>query len=82
MCIRKNGYTTTTEVPIPGVPIDWIPLDLKVIIPAYGLVHTPLLVTYHLHNKSHQLVELDISLHGNKEFLFAGYKQVLFTEHN
>lgn len=77
--LRLNGHLTTTEVSITGLPIDWIPLDLKLNLPAYGLVRTPLLITYHLHNRSTQLIQLDVSMEASDAFMFAGYKQARNT---
>lgn len=57
--------------------MDWVPLDLKINLPAFGLVRTPLLTTYELHNKSSQLIQLDVSMDASEAFMFAGYKQVI-----
>lgn len=72
---RLDGFATTTEVPIVGLLIEWIPLDLKLNLPAFGLVRTPLLITYHLHNRSSQLIQLDVGIEASEAFMFAGYKQ-------
>lgn len=60
-----------------GLLVDWVPLDVKIKLPAYGLVRTPLLTTYELYNRSSQLIQLDVSLDASEAFMFAGYKQVM-----
>lgn len=65
-------------MPISGLLVDWVPLDLKINLPAFGLVRTPLLTTYEFHNRSTQLIQLDVSIEASEAFMFAGYKQVLF----
>nr|XP_022918044.1 trafficking protein particle complex subunit 11 [Onthophagus taurus] len=72
---RLNGFSTTTEITLSGLPIEWMPLDMKLTLPEHGLVRTPLLVLYHFINKSHQLIQLDLSMEGNDVFMYAGYKQ-------
>lgn len=59
-----------------GLLVDWVPLDLKINLPAFGLVRTPLLTTYEVYNKSSQLIQLDVSMDASEAFMFAGYKQV------
>lgn len=63
-----------------GYFCDWIPLDLKLTVPAHGFVRTPLLVTYHLYNRSHHLLQLDVAMEGSEAFMYAGYKQVFITQ--
>ncbi|XP_017779460.1 PREDICTED: trafficking protein particle complex subunit 11 [Nicrophorus vespilloides] len=76
---RANGESTITKIPINGLIVDFIPLDLSVSLPAYGLVRTPLLVEYQLKNKSHHLIQLDVSVEGSEAFMFAGHKQFQTT---
>lgn len=59
-----------------GLIVEWVPLDIKITLPAFGLVRTPLLTTYELYNRSSQLIQLDISVDASEAFMFAGYKQV------
>lgn len=59
-----------------GHTCQWIPLELKMIVPAHGFVRTPLLINYHLFNRSRQLIQLDIAMEGSEAFMYAGYKQV------
>ncbi|XP_025834501.1 trafficking protein particle complex subunit 11 isoform X2 [Agrilus planipennis] len=73
---RENGLSATSQLMIPGFEIEWIPLDIKLDLPAFGLLHTPLLVTYTLYNRSHQLLQLEVTVEGGDAFMFAGYKQI------
>lgn len=73
---RVDGEQTVTTVPITGLTVDWIPLNLRVVLPAHGLVRTPVLIKYHVHNKSHQLIQLDVMMETAEAFMFAGYRQV------
>lgn len=66
---------TITKIPLIGLKVDWIPLQIKATLPAYGFQRTPILVQYHLTNKSHHLIQLEVSMEGNDMFMFAGYKQ-------
>lgn len=59
-----------------GLPCDYIPLGIQLSLPAYGLVRTPLLVSYHFQNRSSHLMQLDLSMDASETFMFAGYKQV------
>ncbi|KRT86775.1 hypothetical protein AMK59_2592 [Oryctes borbonicus] len=76
---RLSGFSAKTEVPLQGLVVDWIPLDIKITLPEHGFVRTPLLVQYHFLNKSHQLIQLDLNMEGSEAFMFAGYKQVEVT---
>lgn len=73
---RIGGESTVTKVPIVGLPVDSVPLSLRVSLPAHGLVRTPMVIKYHLHNKSHQLIQLDVVMETSEAFMFAGYRQV------
>lgn len=73
---RINGETSFSKFPIVGLPVDWVPLNLRVSLPAHGLVRTPLIIKYHIHNKSHQLIQLDVVMDKSEAFMYAGYKQV------
>ncbi|RZC34292.1 trafficking protein particle complex subunit 11 [Asbolus verrucosus] len=72
---RENGLSTTSQLTIIGYPSEWIPLELKMCVPAHGLVRTPLLINYHLYNRSHQLLQLDVAMEASEAFMYAGYKQ-------
>lgn len=72
---RLNGLSTTTETILTGLPIEWVPLDMKLSLPEHGFVRTPLLVQYHFINKSHQLLQLDLNIEMSEGFMYAGSKQ-------
>ncbi|XP_018566802.2 trafficking protein particle complex subunit 11-like, partial [Anoplophora glabripennis] len=72
---RKDGHSTTTQITICGLPCLWNPLGLKTISPAHGFVRTPMILYYHLQNRSQQLIQLEVSMEGSEAFMFAGYKQ-------
>ncbi|EFA10428.2 Trafficking protein particle complex subunit 11-like Protein [Tribolium castaneum] len=72
---RENGLSTTSQLTIIGHTCHWIPLELKMSVPAHGFVRTPLLIDYHLHNRSRQLLQLDVAMEGSEAFMYAGYKQ-------
>lgn len=77
LLFRLNSDTDSVLTTlVPSLPVDYIPLFLKINLPAYGLVRTPLLVSYEFHNRSHQLVQLDVTMEASEAFMFAGYKQV------
>ncbi|KAJ8917803.1 hypothetical protein NQ315_010709 [Exocentrus adspersus] len=72
---RENGHSTTTQITISGLPCESIPLGLKMIAPAHGFVRTPMVLSYHLQNRSQQLIQLDVFMEASEAFMFAGYKQ-------
>ncbi|KAF5298216.1 hypothetical protein FQA39_LY02640 [Lamprigera yunnana] len=76
---RPDGKSTTTCIPINGLTADWIPIDLELPLPAYGLVRTPLLVSYRFFNRSHHLIQLEMNMEASEAFMFAGYKQSQIT---
>ena len=73
---RSDGHSTITKQIITGLSVEWIPLNLKITLPEYGLVRTPLLVQYHFYNKSQHLIQMDVNMDGSEAFMYAGYKQV------
>lgn len=72
---RKNGTKASTVVPLHGHHCDWIPLNLKVTIPAHGFVRTPVFIKYQLINQSSHLVQLDVGMEASEAFMFSGYRQ-------
>lgn len=74
-CFRLNGPATTSRTQLAGPPIDWIPLELRLNVPSHGLVRTPMLIEYHLFNKSSCLVQIDVNIESGEAFMFAGFKQ-------
>lgn len=72
---RLNGPATTSRTQLAGPPIDWIPLELRLNVPSHGLVRTPMLIEYHLFNKSSCLVQIDVNIESGEAFMFAGFKQ-------
>lgn len=75
---KREGvnYTTTSQTTVLGLKCDSIPLDIKIHTPAHGFVRTPLIVTYHLMNKSQQILQLDVGMEASEAFMFSGYRQV------
>uniref|UniRef100_A0A1Y1MLA7 Trafficking protein particle complex subunit 11 n=1 Tax=Photinus pyralis TaxID=7054 RepID=A0A1Y1MLA7_PHOPY len=73
---RENGETAVTQIKIKGLSIEWIPLNLELPLPAYGLVRTPLLVNYKFYNRSQHLLQLDMNMEASEAFMYAGYKQL------
>lgn len=69
--------SATSQLTVVGYACEWIPLELKMTAPAHGLVRTPLLINYHLYNRSQQLLQLDVAMEASEAFMYAGYKQVL-----
>ncbi|CAH0554376.1 unnamed protein product [Brassicogethes aeneus] len=73
---RENGKEgAISHTSIFGLPCEWIPLGIKLVAPAHGLVRTPMIITYELQNRSQQLIELDVAMEATEAFMFAGYKQ-------
>ncbi|VEN53813.1 unnamed protein product [Callosobruchus maculatus] len=76
---RENGITTTTEVAIQGLPCYFMPIGLKLAAPAHGFVRTPMLLKYHLENRSRHLIQLDVVMQATEAFMFSGYKQFVVS---
>lgn len=75
---RENGISTTSEVTVLGLPCEYIPISLSMTAPAHGFVRTPMLLKYHIHNKTTNLIQLDVLMEAREAFMFSGYKQVYF----
>lgn len=67
---------SNTKIPIKGLPVDEVPLRVECQLPAHGYVRTPMFVTFEIHNRSLQLMQLDMNMDASEAFMFAGYKQV------
>lgn len=73
---RENGNVTVSQMIITGLSVDWLPLDVQLPLPAFGLVRTPQLVSYKFYNRSQQLIQLEMNMEASEAFMFAGYKQL------
>lgn len=67
---------SSTQIPISGLPSEYIPLDVSLTLPAHGFVRTPLLVTYNFYNRSQHLIQLELNMEASEAFMSAGYKQL------
>lgn len=76
---RENGVSTITQMAVKGLPCEYIPLGLKTTLPPHGLVRTPMVLSYHLVNRSQELINLEVSMEGSEAFMFSGYKQVMIS---
>nr|XP_023021888.1 trafficking protein particle complex subunit 11 [Leptinotarsa decemlineata] len=72
---RQNGHSTVTALPIAGLICDWIPIGLKMVAPSYGFLRTPMILSYHVQNRSQELVHLELAMEASEAFMFSGYKQ-------
>jgi hypothetical protein len=61
---------------MPTVRVESAPLYVEMNLPAHGWVRTPMAVSYHIHNYTTQLLELELSMEASDAFMFAGHKQV------
>ncbi|XP_056633401.1 trafficking protein particle complex subunit 11 [Diorhabda sublineata] len=73
---RENGYSTCTSLAVIGLSCDWLPIGLRMYAPSYGFVRTPMVLEYHIENRSQELIQLDSSMEASDPFMFSGYKQV------
>lgn len=74
---RENGNSTVSEIVVAGLSVGWSPLAIDLPLTEYGLVRTPLLITYKFSNRSQQLIQLEMNMEGSDAFMFAGYRQVV-----
>lgn len=73
---REAGTPASTQIALPGLPAEYVPLDVTLPLPAHGFVRTPLLVTYSFYNRSQHLLQLELTMGASEAFMFAGYKQL------
>ncbi|XP_046390361.1 trafficking protein particle complex subunit 11 [Ischnura elegans] len=66
---------TETSVPLPRVRVDWTPLLIEAELPAHGWTRTAMPVLYRIHNCTHGLLRLQLSMEANDAFMFAGHIQ-------
>lgn len=67
---------TSSSVTMPTVRVESAPLYVEMNLPAHGWVRTPMAVSYHIHNYTTRLLELELSMEASDAFMFAGHKQV------
>lgn len=67
---------TSSSVTLPTVRVETTPLYVEMNLPAHGWVRTPMAVSYHIHNYTTYLLELELSMEASDAFMFAGHKQV------
>lgn len=72
--------TVCTEVQLPQIKVDKLPLLVNVDISSPGWVRTPLSLKLTLQNNSEELMYFDISIEHNEvdAFMFSGCKQVYY----
>ncbi|CAH2008186.1 unnamed protein product [Acanthoscelides obtectus] len=56
-----------------------MPIGLKLSAPAHGFVRTPMLLRYHVQNRSQHLIQLDVVMQATEAFMFSGYKQFVVS---
>lgn len=61
---------------MPTIRVESAPLYVAMNLPAHGWVRTPMAVSYHIHNYTCRLLELELSMEASDAFMFAGHKQV------
>ncbi|XP_021915999.1 trafficking protein particle complex subunit 11 isoform X2 [Zootermopsis nevadensis] len=72
----SNGLVTSSSVTMPTVRVESAPLYVEMILPAHGWVRTPMAVSYHIHNYTTRLLQLELSMEASDAFMFAGHKQL------
>ncbi|PNF36899.1 Trafficking protein particle complex subunit 11 [Cryptotermes secundus] len=72
----SKGLVTSSSVTMPTIHVESAPLYVQMNLPAHGWVRTPMAVSYHIHNYTSRLLELELSMEASDEFMFAGHKQL------
>ncbi|XP_069669154.1 trafficking protein particle complex subunit 11 [Periplaneta americana] len=72
----SKGFVTSSSVTMPTVRVESAPLYVEMNLPAHGWVRTPMAVSYHIHNHTTRLLELELSMEASDAFMFAGHKQL------
>ncbi|KAJ9597775.1 hypothetical protein L9F63_011383 [Diploptera punctata] len=72
----SSVLVTSSSVTMPTVRVEGTPLYVEMFQPAHGWVRTPMAVSYHIHNHTTRLLELELSMEASDAFMFAGHKQL------
>lgn len=72
----SKGQVTSSSVTMPTIHVESSPLYVGMNLPAHGWVRTPMAVSYHIHNYTSRLLELELSMEASDAFMFAGHKQL------
>ena len=65
-----------TTLPLPEVSIQPLPLVIETDIPAFGVVRSPLLITFTISNQTGIVQTIEASVQASEAFMFSGHKQV------
>ena len=74
--LGQELMVTSSTVTLPTLRVENAPIYVEMILPAHGWVRTPMAVSYHIHNHTSRLIDLDLSMEASDAFMFAGHKQV------
>ena len=72
----QEDMVTSSTVTLPTLRVENAPIYVEMILPAHGWVRTPMAVSYHIHNHTARLIEVELSMEASDAFMFAGHKQL------
>jgi trafficking protein particle complex subunit 11 len=68
---------TSSSITLPALlKVDPAPLFVELELPAHGWVGSPMAAWFKIHNRTCQLLEVELNLQASDAFMFAGQKQV------
>ncbi|XP_072035114.1 trafficking protein particle complex subunit 11-like [Amphiura filiformis] len=80
---RRKAFASSlplvkTILPLPEVTLQEVPMSIDTNIPAFGLVRSPLPVTFTIHNRTGIVQTVEANVEPSEAFMFSGHKQVFF----
>jgi trafficking protein particle complex subunit 11 len=74
---------TSSSITLPALlKVDPAPLFVELELPAHGWVGSPMAAWFKIHNRTSQLLEVELNLQASDAFMFAGQKQVIDLSEN
>lgn len=76
-----SNMITSSSITLPALlKVDPAPLFVELELPAHGWVGSPMAAWFKIHNRTCQLLEVELNLQASDAFMFAGQKQVFDTQ--
>lgn len=73
-----SNMITSSSITLPALlKVDPAPLFVELELPAHGWVGSPMAAWFKIHNRTSQLLEVELNLQASDAFMFAGQKQVI-----
>ncbi|XP_071945007.1 trafficking protein particle complex subunit 11-like [Antedon mediterranea] len=67
-----------TEMALPDISVEHLPLHIDTDLPSHGLVRVPLALQFTIVNHTEMVQNIEASIDPSEAFMFSGHKQVFF----